>query len=107
MTKTAIALIASVIFCVSCAEKKAEPIELATGCKLENEKKYVQVSGFLSDQGSIFCSNIGSGRMDCGFALLQTPDAKEGLKSDIAEGTGANSVEKFEGSHTKDTLKIH
>ena len=90
----------------ACTAKQAETIDFANACKLENEKKYVQVSGYLTDGGSIYCSNTG-GRMECGFDLTETPDAKKGVRVDISQGSGSNSVEKFESSYKKEDIKIH
>jgi hypothetical protein len=107
MNKRALFLsITAMILVAACAEKHAEPIDFANACKIENEKKYVQISGFLTDNGSVYCSNTG-GRMDCGFDLTETPNAKKGLRADIAQGSGANSVEKFESSYKKEDIKIH
>ncbi|HMJ08491.1 MAG TPA: hypothetical protein VK468_05775, partial [Pyrinomonadaceae bacterium] len=92
----------------ACAGKPAETIDFANSCKIENDAKYVAITGYLNDGGSIFCSNIGGGPVTCGLMLAETADGVKGrgLKSDIDQGSGSNQIEKFEGSYKKENLRI-
>jgi len=84
-----------------------EPMEFANACKPENDKKYIEVTGVLTQQGrSVFCSNIGGGRLECGFDLLDTVGGQNRLRVDIAQGSGSSSVEKLESGYKKEDIKI-
>lgn len=90
---------------VSC-NTVGEPTEFANACKPENEKKYIEVSGVLAQQGSsIFCSSTG-GRMECGFDLLESAGSSNKIRIDIEQGGGSNSVEKVERGYKKEDIKI-
>jgi hypothetical protein len=91
---------------VACASKPAEQIPFPMTCKADDDGKYVQVTGYITDGGSVFCSNTG-GRMECGFTLTEKPDGGAKLSADIAQGSGSNSVDKFEGSYNKEDIKMH
>ena len=94
------------IFLMACASKQAQEIAFPTVCKAEDDHKYYAVTGYLTDDGSVFCSNTG-GRMECGFTLFEKPDGGAKLSSYIAQGSGSNSVEKFESGYKKSDIKIH
>ena len=84
-----------------------EPMEFANACKPENDKKYIEVSGVLTEQGrSVFCSNIGGGRLECGFDLLESAGSANKIRVDIAQGSGSNSVAKLESGYKKEDIKI-
>ena len=101
-----------ILFCVAvllfgaCGEKASETIEFANSCKVENDGKYVSIAGYLKAGSSIFCSNIGGGRMDCSLTLTEKPDAETGYKASIEQGSGKNQIEKFERNYKKEDLKI-
>ncbi|HEV8096253.1 MAG TPA: hypothetical protein VGP71_11020 [Burkholderiales bacterium] len=80
-------------------------MEYAKACALENDKKIVAVSGFLSPGVSVFCSNHG-GRMECGFTFAETADAKKGFSADIEQGSGANTVDKLKSGYRREDVKI-
>ena len=81
-------------------------IELSNACDLHNEKKYVRVSGFLDDDGSVFCSNIG-GRMHCDFVLTETPGGAKKMGVALDQGSAANAVEKLVSGYKRGDIKIH
>ena len=84
------------------------PVEYSKACTPENDKKYVEVTGFLSPRRSVFCSNTGGGPVRCGVNLLETPDSeKDNISADIERGTGANNIEDIKGSFQKEDIKIH
>ena len=86
---------------------KGEPVEFAMACDPANEKKVVELSGFIKDKGGVFCSNIGGGRLECGFTLTNQLGGEKGVKADIEQGTGANTVEKLPSGFKKEDIKIH
>jgi hypothetical protein len=103
--KITVTILISFLF-LACGSKPAEQIAFPTTCKAEDDKRYVQFSGYVTDGGSVFCSNTG-GRMECGFELTEKPDGGAKINVDIAQGSGSSSVEKFEGSYKKEDIKIH
>lgn len=94
------------IAAMGCATKTGTPVEYSKACEAENEKKYIEVSGFLSDKGSVFCSNTGGGPVRCGFKLLENPTAEKGFSADIVQGGGANEVEKLERGYKREDIKV-
>jgi hypothetical protein len=84
------------------------PVEYSKACAAENDKKYIEVSGFLNPRSSIYCSNTGGGPVRCGVNLLETADSqKNNLSADIERGTSANNIEEIKGSFKKEDVKIH
>jgi hypothetical protein len=94
------------ITAAGCATKTGVPVEYSKACEVENEKKYIEVSGFLNDKGGVFCSNTGGGPVRCGFKLLENPTAEKGFSADIEQGTGSNTVEKLLSGYKKEDIKI-
>ena len=90
----------------ACAETKGVPVEFASACSPENDKKVVEVTGFLEPRNFMYCSNRG-GRMECGFDLKDTPGSKNIVRVDLEEGTSANMVEKLEKGFKTEDVKIH
>lgn len=88
-----------------CSSKTAVPVDFSNACKIENEKKYVQISGYLDDKGGVFCSNTG-GRMDCGFTLTEKPKDEKGIRVEIEQGNGANEIGKLERGYKLEDIKI-
>lgn len=86
--------------------KQALPVELAKICAADNEKKYVVTSGYLSDRGSIFCSNIGGGRMNCGLDVAASAGGPKVFGADIEQGSGANKIAKLESGYKKEDIKV-
>jgi hypothetical protein len=89
----------------SCAQQTGTPVEYAKACDVENEKKYIEVSGYLNDKGGVFCSNTGGGPVRCGFKVFESPGEK-GFSADIEQGSGANTVEKLQSGYKKEDIKI-
>jgi hypothetical protein len=104
--KTSI-LFAALLMLFGCAKREAVQIDIKDICSPDNEKKYVTTSGFLDDKGGVFCSNIGSGRMNCGFAVLANAGGDKVFSADIEQGSGSSEVEKMEKSYKKEDIKIH
>lgn len=106
--KIYILLILAVIGLAGCATKTGEPVEYSKACSMDNDKKYIEVSGYLNDKGGVFCSNTGGGPVRCGFKVLDNPSsAEKGFSADIEQGTGSNSVEKLGSGYKKEDIKIH
>jgi hypothetical protein len=96
-----------VMCCIFAAcNQTGTPVEYAKACDAENEKKYIEVIGYLDDKGSLFCSNTGGGPVRCGFKLLEKPGAEKGFSADIEVGTWGNNVEKPERSYKREDLKV-
>ena len=98
-------MICAALFVVACGSPKGTPTEFSKACDPANEKQYIEVSGVLAERGSVFCSNT-SGRLECGFDLLEAAGSDKKLRVDIAEGSGADSVTKLERGYKKDDIKI-
>jgi hypothetical protein len=94
------------LFLAGC-KKEAIPVEASKICSPDNEKKYVVTSGYLDDRGSIFCSNIGGGRMDCGLDVIGAPGGAKIFGADIEEDSGANKIEKLPSGYKREDIKIH
>jgi hypothetical protein len=100
-------LIFSVMVLSAACKKDAVPVELSKICSPDNEKKYMVTSGYLDDRGSIFCSNIGGGRLDCGMDVIANPGGIKVFGADIEQGTGADEIEKLPSGYKKEDIKIH
>ena len=97
----------SFTFLAGCKAREAVQVDISKICAADNEKKYVTTSGYLDDRGSVFCSNIGGGRMDCGFDVIANPGGTRVFGGDIEEGSGANKIEKLESGYKREDIKIH
>lgn len=84
-----------------------EPIEFTKACDPANEKKVAEINGFIREKSGVFCSNIGGGRLNCGFTLTDKLGDENGITADIEQGTGANTVEKLPSGFKKEDIKIH
>jgi len=91
---------------VGCS-KTAVPVDISKVCAPDNEKKYVQTSGFIDDKGSIFCSNIGGGRLDCSLDVTASPGGNRVFGAEIEQGSGASEIEKLPSGYKKEDIKIH
>lgn len=87
--------------------KTAVPVDISKVCAADNEKKYVQTSGFIDDKGSIFCSNIGGGRLDCSLDVIAAPGGARVFGAEIEQGNGASEIEKMPSGYKKEDIKIH
>ena len=96
---------ATSLLIAGCSAPDGEPTEFAKACDSANEKKYIEVSGYLADRGSVFCSNTGV-RMECGFDLLESPSSDKKLRVDIEQGSGANTVDELQRGYKKEDIKI-
>jgi hypothetical protein len=103
--KLAILTVCLILF-AACAAKQGEQMAFPTTCHDADDGKYVAITGYLTDGGSLYCSNTG-GRMDCNFTLTEKPDGGAKILASIEQGSGASSVEDFGDSYKKSDLKIH
>lgn len=102
-----LAIVSIVVLTAACGNQTGVPTEYAKACSTEMDKKYIEVSGFLDDSKSVFCSNTGGGPVRCGFSLKETPEsAKVTLSADIERGTSSNSVEELKSGYKKEDIKI-
>lgn len=86
-------------------DTKGVPVSYDQACALGNDGKTIATKGYLSDDGSVFCSNTG-GRMECGFTFKKSPDAKAAFSADIAVGSGSNSMDKLNSGYKKEDIAI-
>ena len=107
MKKIFALILLSSAFLAGCKNREAVQVDISKICAPDNEKKYVRTTGFLDDKGSVFCSNIGGGRMDCGFDVIAAPGGTRVFGGDIEEGSGANKIEKLESGYKREDIKIH
>ncbi len=95
-----------ILFSISACSPKGIPTDHSKACDLENNDQVIEVSGYLSDDGSLYCSNT-SGRYECGFKLFDDLQSKKGFSADIQVGSSSNSVEKLESGYSAKDIKIH
>lgn len=100
-------ILVSSLFILNCTQQTGVPVEFSKACSIENEKKYIEVSGFLNPGGSVFCSNIGGGNVKCGVKFTENPGDEKGFNADIEQGTWANNIEKLERGYKREDIKIH
>ncbi len=81
------------------------PVEFSKACTVANEKKIVEVGGYLSTGRSVFCSNRG-GRMECAYKLTEAPGAEKSITADIEQGARANQAEKLKSGYKREDIKI-
>jgi hypothetical protein len=105
--KNILVLVALSVALFAGCKKDAVPVDISKICSPDNEKKYITTSGYLDDKGSVFCSNIGGGRMDCKFDVIASTDGPRVFGADIEEGSGANKIEKLESGYKREDIKIH
>lgn len=95
------------LFALSACEEPT-PVEYTQACTEAYDSKLIQTTGYLSDGGSLFCSNTRqSSTLECGFQLLAKAGDKKSLKVDIAVGNGSNQVEKIQSGYKAEDLKVH
>ena len=104
--KTIFAIIFVSVFLGACT-KTATPIAISKICAADNEKKYASTSGYLDDKGSIFCSNIGGGRMDCKLDVIASPGGARVFGADIEQGSRASEIEELPSGYKREDIKIH
>ncbi|MEO7539430.1 MAG: hypothetical protein ABIV21_05345 [Pyrinomonadaceae bacterium] len=90
----------------SCSETKGVPVDFANACAVGNDKKVIEVAGFLEPRQFMYCSNRG-GRMECGFDLKDAPGSKNIVRVELEEGSSANTAEKMDSGFKKEDVKIH
>ena len=81
------------------------PVEFSNACTPENEKKYVETSGFLDSGGGVYCSNR-SGRMECSFNFKESPTGEKKFSAYIERGSSANTVEELKSGFKREDIKI-
>lgn len=108
MTRIGIfSILISMVFFFACNEQKSgEPAEFSKACDAMNNGKLIQVPGYLSEKGGMWCRNF-SGTTKCGLKLLENPGSEASISIDVAQGSSANSIEKLERSYNPEDVKIH
>lgn len=101
-----ILLLVSSGFLSACAAAKGEPIDSAKLCDIANDGKYVEAKGVIAAPTSVFCSNIGSSRVNCPFDVLESPGGEKRFRIDVEQGSGANTVDKLGSGYKKEDIKI-
>lgn len=99
-------LLILLLFAFGC-NKVAVPVEISKACVDENDRKYVEVSGFFYPPEKVMCSNVRNrGVMRCEIQLRETPPGVTYLLVEIEEGRGSNNFEKPEKFYSPDFLRI-
>ena len=106
MIKGIFLLVAAIVFVTSCGSPQGKPTDLTTACSPENEKQYLEVSGYIVPRSSVFCSNIGGGRLECGFDFSDSANGEKKMGAEIEQGSGANTVDKLPSGYKKEDIKI-
>lgn len=85
------------------------PVEFSNACNAENDKKTVEISGYLDGDEGVFCSEtvVGGGEYNCAYRLKGNPADKKGMKANIKEGSAANQAEKLPAGYERKDIKIH
>ena len=65
-----------------------------TTCNDADDGKYVAITGYLTDDGSVYCSDTG-GRMDCNLTLTEKPDGGAKILASVAAGNGEKQHRGF------------
>lgn len=94
------------VFTAGCGTETGVPTEFANACAADNEKKVIEVAGFLEPRSFMYCSNRG-GRMECGFDLKESPGSDKIVRVDIEQGSSANMAEKLESGFKAEDVKIY
>jgi hypothetical protein len=84
-------------------------VEFSNACSAENDKKTVEISGYLDGDEGVFCSEtvVGGGEYNCAYRLKEKPTDKKGIKANIKEGNSANQSEKLPAGYERKDIKIH
>jgi hypothetical protein len=90
----------------ACEQQTGTPVEYANACDATNEKKYIEVVGYLDAPTGVYCSNTGGGPVRCGFKLLATEGSDTGFTADIVEDGSSNAVEKVDSNYQKKNINI-
>ena len=106
MRLSAILILVTAAFISGCS-KTAVPVEIGQVCTPDNEKKYIVTEGYLSDRGSIFCSNIGGGSVKCGLDVIAATNGTKIFGADVVQGSGADEIEKLESGYKSGDVKVH
>ena len=83
----------------------AIPVEFSKACAINNEKKVVEIGGYLNTGRSVYCSNRG-GRMECAYRLTEMQGTEKSISADIEQGTSANQAEKLKSGYKREDIKI-
>jgi len=98
--------LAACAFTLAACGPPPDPVAHAEVCNQE-DGKVVQTTGYFAVDGSVFCSNIGSSEVDCGFDFVAAPGDETGFSADVAEGTGRNQVEPIPDDFTPEAIVFH
>jgi hypothetical protein len=106
-TFSSLVILALLLIAAGCGSRPTTgvPTEFSKACAAENEKKYLEVSGFLDDKGGVFCTNR-SGRMECSFSFRESPTGEKKMSAYIQTGSSANSVEELAKGYKREDVKI-
>ncbi|HST51876.1 MAG TPA: hypothetical protein VLJ61_07685 [Pyrinomonadaceae bacterium] len=85
------------------------PVEFSKACSAENDKKTVEISGYLDGDEGVFCSEtvVGGGEYNCQYRLKEKPADQKGIKANIKEGKSANQAEELSAGYERKDIKIH
>jgi hypothetical protein len=98
--------LAAAVFAAACGSETGIPTEFSNACGAENDKKVIEIAGFIEPRSFMYCSNRG-GRMECGFDLKEAPSSDKIVRVDIQQGSSANMAEKLESGFKREDVKIY
>lgn len=93
------------VISIGCTVESGVPTEFASACSAENDKKVIEVAGFLEPRKFMYCSNR-SGRMECGFDLKESLGSEKVVRVEIEQGDSANMASKLESGFKPEDVKI-
>lgn len=93
------------LWTTACETRTPVAIEYPNICKVENHKKLVESTGYLKIGRSTMC-RTEKGNTTCDLKFLQNTADEKGIRADVYVGSGANSMDKPEGSYTAESIKV-
>lgn len=101
MKKYLFLMIASLSVAAIGCNYTGKPVEFAQMCDTANDREYVEVVGFLDNDGSAMCTTRGKGPTDCGIRFKESLDSEKWVFANITKGSWASEIDNYEGEGLK------
>jgi hypothetical protein len=106
MKKSVTLIVFLALWVTACETRTPVAVDYPNICKVENNKKLVEAIGYLNIGRSTMCkTEKGDTKCDIWF-YQNNPNDEKKILSYIYVGSGANTMDKLEGSYTPDSVKI-